>query len=182
VKRKIVVFAVMVLAVAVLLAVAIYHKSHPFTPPAGVSQGHPAPDFTLTDTQGHAVTLSQLHGKTVVLNFWATWCPPCQDEIPWFVDMQRQYGAQGVQVVGISMDDPRDHNDVIKFAAKKGVNYPILFGQQSVADLYGGVEYLPTTYYINRDGVVVERVFGQPGSRDEVERAVKLALAARPTS
>jgi peroxiredoxin len=181
VKRKIVAFAGMVLVVAVLLAAAIYRKGHSFTPPAGISQGHPAPDFTLTDTQGHPFTLSQLHGKIVVLNFWATWCPPCKDEIPWFVDLQKQYGAQGLQVVGVSMDDPSDRNDVIKFAKEAGVNYPVVLGQQSVADLYGGIEYLPTTFYIGRDGVVVERVFGQPGSRDEVEKAVKLALAAKPT-
>jgi cytochrome c biogenesis protein CcmG/thiol:disulfide interchange protein DsbE len=170
----------MVLVMAILLGVAIYRKMYPFNPPAGLNKGHSVPDLTLTDTQGHQLSLSQFRGKVVVVNFWATWCPPCKEEIPWFVEMQRRYGAQGVQVVGISMDEPRDRNDVIKFAAKTGVNYPILYGSQSVADQFGGIEFLPTTYYIDREGIVVERVLGQPNNRDEVEKNVKLAIAAKP--
>lgn len=179
-KRNLIVMAVGVVLMSVLLAIAVYRKVYPFHPAPGLAKGQMAPEFILTDTQGHAVKLSELRGKAVVLNFWATWCPPCKEEIPWFVDVQTRYAAQGVQVIGVSMDDARDHDDVIKFAAEQHINYPILFGQETVAQRYGGVDYLPTTYYIDRDGVVVERVFGQPGDRKEIDQAVQQLLSARP--
>ena len=84
---------------------------------ASSTPGHDAPDFVLTDLQGNTVKLSDLRGKAVVLNFWATWCPPCKEEIPWLVDLQKRYGSQGLQIVGISMDDG-DPKDVVKFAAE----------------------------------------------------------------
>jgi cytochrome c biogenesis protein CcmG/thiol:disulfide interchange protein DsbE len=157
----------------------------PHAGPAGsaaASTGHDAPDFVLTDLQGHNVKLSDLRGKAVVLNFWATWCPPCKAEIPWFIEMQKRYGAQGLQIVGINMDDG-DPKDVVKFAAENSINYPVLFGQDKVADLYGGIDYLPTTFYIDRNGVVLDRVFGQP-EREEIEKNIQRAIAttAKPVS
>jgi peroxiredoxin len=186
VKRKIVVFATMVVVVAGLLMLAKFQRKFPsqhFVGGAAASvaaKGHNAPDFVLTDLQGHTVKLSDLRGKAVVLNFWATWCPPCKAEIPWFVELQKRYGAQGLQVVGVSMDDG-DQNDVEKFAAENSINYPILFGQEKVAEQYGGIDYLPTTFYIDRNGVVMERVFGQP-ERAEIEQNVKRAIASKPRS
>jgi cytochrome c biogenesis protein CcmG/thiol:disulfide interchange protein DsbE len=151
------------------------------TGPAGsasASAGHDAPDFVLTDLKGNPVKLSDLRGKAVVLNFWATWCPPCKEEIPWLVDLQKRYGAQGLQIVGINMDDG-DHKDVVKFASENSINYPVLFGQDKVADLYGGIDYLPTTFYIDRNGVVLDRVFGQP-ERGEIEKNIQRAIATTP--
>ena len=144
------------------------------------AKGRSAPDFVLTDLQGHALKLSDLRGKAVVLNFWATWCPPCKAEIPWFVQMQKQYGAQGLQVVGVNMDDG-DQSDVQKFAAANSINYPILFGQDKVAEAYGGIDYLPTTFYIDRNGVVLDRVFGER-ARAEIEQNVKRVIASKPSS
>jgi peroxiredoxin len=182
VKRKVIVFAVMVVIVAGLLLLAKFRGSLPggrarVAVPAG--KGQSAPDFVLTDLQGHTVKLSDLRGKAVVLNFWATWCPPCKEEIPWFVELQKRYGAQGLQIVGVAMDDG-DQKDVEKFAAANSINYPILFGKDKVADQYGGIEYLPTTFYIDRNGVVMDRVFGRPG-RDEIEQKVKRAIASSST-
>ena len=186
-KRNIVVFAVMVVVVAGLLLLAKHRLAARLTLPAGASSaavasapGHDAPDFVLTDLQGHTVKLSDLRGKAVVLNFWATWCPPCNEEIPWLVDLQKRYGSQGLQIVGIAMDDG-DPKDVVKFAAAHSINYPILYGQDKVADLYGGIDYLPTTFYIGRNGVVLDRVFGQAG-RDEIEKDVQAAIATKPVS
>lgn len=180
-KRKVVVFAVIVVVVAGLLLMARYQGRAPALPRAhtAASKGQNAPDFVLTDLQGHAVKLSDLRGKAVVLNFWATWCPPCKEEIPWFVDLQKRYGAQGLQVIGISMDDDGDQKNVVRFVSENSVNYPILLGKEKVAEQYGGIDYLPTTFYIDRNGVVIERVFGQPGSRDEIEKDVKLAIASK---
>jgi len=76
------------------------------------------------------------------------------------------------------MDDDGDQKDVAKFAAANSINYPVLLGKDNVANQYGGIEYLPTTFYIGRDGVVVDRVFGQPDSRDEIEKNIKRVLAS----
>ncbi len=180
-KRKIDIFTVMVVVLAGLLLLARFEEKRPAgvaRTPAVASDGRAAPDFVLTDLQGHNLRLSDLRGKAVVLNFWATWCPPCKQEIPWFVELQKRYGAEGLQVVGVSMDDDGDQKDVAKFAAEHSINYPVLLGKNSVADQYGGIDYLPTTFYIGRNGVVLDRVFGQPGSRDEIEQNVKRALAS----
>ena len=95
-------------------------------------------------------------------------------------ELQKRYGAQGLQVVGVSMDDG-DQKDVEKFAAENSINYPVLFGKDSVADQYGGISYLPTTFYIDRNGVVLNRVFGQAG-RDEIEQDVKRAIDSKAHS
>ena len=71
----------------------------------GDAKGQPAPEFELKDLAGKNVRLSDYRGKVVLLNFWATWCPPCKEEMPWFVDLQRRYGAQGLQVIGVALDD-----------------------------------------------------------------------------
>lgn len=179
-KRRIVTFAVMVVVVAGLLVLAKYQGKFPAgRSAAAATKGREAPDFVLTDLQGRAVKLSDLRGKAVVLNFWATWCPPCKEEIPWFVDMQKRYGAEGLQIVGVSMDDEGDQKTVAKFAAEHAINYPVLLGKETVAGAYGGIDYLPTTFYIDRSGVVMNRVFGQPG-RSEIEQNIKNALASKP--
>ncbi len=111
----------------------------------------PAPDFTLKDATGQAVKLSDYKGKVVLLNFWATWCGPCALEIPWFEQFEQQYKSRGFEVVGVSMDE--DGWSAIKpFIAEHKVNYRILLGNDSVGELYGGVDSLPTTFIIDRDG------------------------------
>jgi peroxiredoxin len=138
--------------------------------------GQTAPDFALQDIDGHTVRLSDLRGKAVVLNFWATWCPPCKAEIPWFIDLQNKYGPQGLQIVGVSMDDG-GMAAVVPFARKIGINYKVLLGNSDVSDMYGGIYSLPTTFYIGRDGRVLEYV---PGliTHYEIERNIKAALAS----
>jgi peroxiredoxin len=111
----------------------------------------PAPDFTLKDASGNPVKLSDFHGKVVLLNFWATWCGPCALEVPWFVEFEQQMKSRGLEVVGVSMDE--EGWSVIKpFLAEHKVNYRVLLGNDSVSQLYGGVESLPTTFIIDRDG------------------------------
>jgi len=121
--------------------------------------GKPAPDFTLASLDGKNVSLSDFRGQAVLLNFWATWCGPCKVEMPWFVELQKEYGPQGLQIVGVAMDDA-SQEDIEKFAKEMGVNYTILLGKESVGQLYGGVDVLPTTFFIDRDGKVVAREFG----------------------
>jgi cytochrome c biogenesis protein CcmG/thiol:disulfide interchange protein DsbE len=110
-----------------------------------------APNFSLKDADGRSVQLADYRGKVVLLNFWATWCTPCRAEIPWFVDFERRHKEQGFAVVGISMDE--DGWAAVKpFASRLGINYRILMGTDTVAQLYGGVESLPTTFLIDREG------------------------------
>ena len=140
-------------------------------------QGQVAPDFSLASLNGEKLKLSDFRGKAVLLNFWATWCEPCKVEMPWFVDLQKKYGSQGLQVLGVAMDDASP-KDIDEFAKKMGVNYPIVIGKEAVGDQYGGIPYLPSTFYIDRQGKVVERVFGLV-SRSEIESNIQKALASQ---
>jgi peroxiredoxin len=133
-----------------------------------------APDFTLQSLDGKTIHLSDFRGKAVVLNFWATWCGPCKIEMPWFVDLQRQYGPAGVQFLGVAMDDAST-KEIAEFAQSMNVNYPILIGKEAVGDAYGGVQFLPETFYIDRNGKVVDKGFGLK-SRSEIEDDIKKIL------
>ena len=137
--------------------------------------GKPAPDFTLESLEGKNIHLSGYKGQAVLLNFWATWCGPCKIEMPWFVELQKEYGPQGLQIVGVAMDDA-SKEDIAKFAKDLGVNYPILLGKESVGEAYGGVQFLPTTFFIDRDSKVLEREFGLK-SRSIFEDNIKKALS-----
>ncbi len=139
-----------------------------------------APDFTLESLDGKTMKLSDFRGKAVLLNFWATWCGPCKIEMPWFVELQNQYAAQGFQIVGVAMDDA-SKEDIGKFAKDMGVNYPILIGKESVGDQYGGVPALPESFLIGRDGKIVDKIIGLRG-KAEIEDAIKRAINTQPAS
>ena len=141
---------------------------------ARLTQSSLAPDFSLESLDGRNLRLSDLRGKAVLLNFWATWCGPCKIEMPWFVDLQKQYGSQGLQIVGVAMDDA-SKEDIGKFAKDMGVNYPILIGKESVGDQYGGVPALPESFLISRDGKIVDKIIGLRGKAD-IEEAIKKTL------
>src|ERR1700716_3404444 len=137
-----------------------------------------APDFSLESLDGKHMRLSDLRGKAVLLNFWATWCGPCKIEMPWFVDLQNQYGSQGLQIVGVAMDDA-SKEDIAKFAKDMGVNYPILIGKEAVGDAYGGVPAMPESFFIGRDGKVVDKILGLKG-KGEIEDSIRKALKPQP--
>jgi thiol-disulfide isomerase/thioredoxin len=141
--------------------------------------GSLAPDFELPALDGKKVRLSELRGKAVLLNFWATYCGPCKIEMPWFVELQKEYGPQGFQIVGVAMDDASTE-EIAKFAKEMGVNYPILIGQDSVAQSYGGVSVLPTTFFIDRDGKVTAREFGLRSRSDFVDDIKKAMGQGHP--
>ncbi len=118
-----------------------------------------APAWQLQDLQGKSVKLSDFKGKVVLLNFWATWCPPCREEIPDLISLQKQYAGQGLVIIGISMDEGGPAG-VQRFAKKYGVNYPIVMGDDKVSEAYGGIQVLPTTFIIDRKGKVVDGLLG----------------------
>jgi peroxiredoxin len=142
---------------AVVIAIAAWFALHR-TAPKQAGSSKLAPAFSLKDTAGHPMQLSDYRGKVVVLDFWATWCEPCKEEIPQLVDLQNRYGAQGLQVLGISMDDSED--PVREFQQKYKMNYPIAVGTSQVADEYGGVLGLPITFVIDKQGQIVSRHIG----------------------
>lgn len=118
-----------------------------------------APEIARTDLKGAHIDLRSLRGKVVLLNFWATWCAPCQLEIPVFSKWQQQYGAQGLQVVGISMDD--DAAPVRRLLSKLKPTYPVAMGDSKLGEQYGGVMGLPLSYLIDKKGVVRARFQGE---------------------
>lgn len=122
--------------------------------PEGPKKGDAAPDFTLKTLEGKPLQLSSLKGKAVMINFWATWCDPCKVETPWLVELQKKYGDQGFQVLGVAVDDSGE-KAIADYAHKMQMNYPILLGTEKVAELYGGVEGLPTNYFLDRSGKVI---------------------------
>ena len=144
--------------VAVMLFAGIRAARNNHTNNHGL-MGQVAPDFDLASLDGTSVKLSSLRGKAVLLNFWATYCAPCKVEMPWFVELQKEYGPQGFQIVGVTMDDAST-DDIAKFAKEMGVNYPILLGKEAVGLSYGGVNVLPTTFFLDRNGKVIAREFG----------------------
>jgi len=179
VKRDPVVIIVVAMVVALMLVFGLNlaHKSRSNASAAMQMQaGSAAPDFTLQSLDGKTIRLSDFRGKAVLLNFWATWCAPCKIEMPWFVELQKQYGPEGLQVVGVAMDDasPKDIGD---FAKEMGVNYPVLIGKEAVGDAYGGVQFLPENFYIDRNGKVLDRAFGLKG-RSEIEDEIKRIVAS----
>jgi peroxiredoxin len=140
-------------------------------------RGKKAPAFTLKTQDGRKVSLADYKGKAVLVNFWATWCVPCKLEMPWFVDLHKQYASQGFEILGVDEDDAKDYGQIDKFTKKIGVRYPILLGTETTSKAYGGVDVLPTSFYVGRDGKVVEEAAGLI-SRDEIEANIKKALAA----
>ena len=122
------------------------------------AQRRPAPDFTLPQLDGGDLRLSAYRGKVVLLDFWATWCDPCREEIPHFVELQQRYASSGLQIVGVSMDDSPD--PVHPFYQQFHMNYPVVMGTAQTGALYGGILGLPITFLIGRDGRIYAKHTG----------------------
>lgn len=123
--------------------------------------GERRPDFAVTDIHGDVRQMSEWDGKLVLLNFWATWCAPCRKEIPLLIQAQNEYGDQGLQIVGLAVDEPQP---VRQFAEKYGINYPLLVDAMKVVkiqDALQGGAGLPVSILIDRQGRVRERVVGE---------------------
>jgi thiol-disulfide isomerase/thioredoxin len=134
-----------------------------------------APDFTLQDARGARFSLSDYRGRVVLLNFWATWCTPCQAEIPWFSEFERSYGQRGFAVIGIAMDDD-GWKPVMPFLIAKGINYRVAVGNETLTQKYGGLEALPETLLIDREGRIAVRhvgVLGRNQSETEIVRLLR---------
>lgn len=136
----------------------------------------PAPAFVRLDLAGRRVRLGQYRGKVVLLNFWATWCGPCQVELPRFAEWQKRYGAQGFQVVAVSMDD--SETPVRRTVRRLHLDFPVVMGDAKLGEEYGGVLGLPVTFLIDRDGRVVKRIKGASDLK-ELEESVERVLDSK---
>ncbi|MDR3792661.1 MAG: TlpA disulfide reductase family protein [Terracidiphilus sp.] len=147
---------------------AILASASPATSQTAPARPHPpaigksAPVFVRPALDGGRVDLAALRGKVVLLDFWATWCAPCQAEMPTFANWQRQYTAQGLQVIGVSMDD--DATPVRRLATRLKINYPMVMGDEKLGAQYGGILGLPLIYLVGRDGVIRARFQGETDS------------------
>jgi cytochrome c biogenesis protein CcmG/thiol:disulfide interchange protein DsbE len=132
-------------------------------------------NFTLKNLDDVGVSLAEYAGKVILLDFWATWCLPCKVEIPMFIEFQEQYGPQGFQVIGVSVDDRLDQ--LVPYAAEMNINYPVLqgLGQDEMMDAFGPILGVPTTMLISRDGKICAV---HPGltAKEAFERDIKALL------
>src|SRR6516165_8874101 len=129
------------------------------TIPAG-EIGSRLPNFTVVDLQGHKISSADLQGKVVLIDFWATWCQPCKQEMPGYQKLLDRYGAQGLAVVGFKFDTMMDTEDPTKFAEKIGVRYPLAAATDDLKRKFGGIEGLPTTMLYDREGILRQKVIG----------------------
>ena len=136
----------------------------------------PAPDFTLKTLEGDSLQLSALNGRTVLLNFWATWCTPCLQEMPLLAQLHRKWEARGVTVLGISLDYG-DTEIITHYTNRLGIPYPILLGSDAVATAYKVIA-LPATYVIDADGMITNHITGLVNI-EELEAALNSQLKSQ---
>ncbi|HET9253449.1 MAG TPA: TlpA disulfide reductase family protein [Candidatus Eisenbacteria bacterium] len=168
-------------ALALLLAVSLTGTgcTTKTTSTQGGAVGTAAPAFALPNLEGKTVRNTDLQGKVVLLNFWATWCPPCRDEVPDFVRLQSKYRDQGLEIVGLSLDHG-GAQDVRPFADEYNVNYTMLIASQETADAFGGIQGVPTTFVLDRKGTIVKRFVGRAPA-EAFEEAIRPLLAQPAT-
>jgi len=142
------------------------------SPGGAVEAGKKAIGFTLSDIDGNRVSLADHSGKVVVLNFFADWCPPCRQEIPDFIELEEQYGAQGLSMIGVALVD---RSAAKAFSDKIGINYPILIDDGNVSAAYGPIRSIPTTFVIDREGKI-QKVYIGYRHKDVFEKDIKELL------
>jgi peroxiredoxin len=139
----------------------------------GAAKGSgPAPDFSLQDLDGRTVRLADLKGKVVLVEFWATWCPPCREAIPSLERLHRTYGGRGLVTLGVSLDEDR-WDSVASFARENGITYTVLRGDESVSSAYA-VRMIPLTVLVNKEGFIARQYVG--GDEKSLERDIKMLL------
>ena len=177
--RKIIIVGIA--AVAVVVGLYLLNRHHGVSPSLRVTSAeHPlAPDFSLPDMTGQQLALSDYRGKVVLLDFWATWCEPCREEVPHFVGLQNKLGDRGLQIIGVSMDDGPE--PVRDFYRQFKINYPVVMGNAKIGELYGGVLGLPIAFVIGRDGSIYSKHIGAT-EISLLERAIEAQLQAQEPS
>jgi thiol-disulfide isomerase/thioredoxin len=164
---------------AVGLAGCNQHSTSPAQPKEEVIAageiGSRLPGFSVKDLQGREISSADLHGKVVLIDFWATWCQPCKKEMPGYQKLVDRYGSRGLAVVGFKFDTVRDMEDPVLFAKKLGIRYPLVVATDDLKQKFGGIEGLPTTMLYDRQGMLCTKVVGFEYT-DNFESALKLLL------
>jgi thiol-disulfide isomerase/thioredoxin len=148
--------------------------------------GKTAPDFKLQDMSGKKVTLADYKGKALLINFWATWCGPCKLETPWLVELRNEYAPKGFEILGIDSENDdlkpddkdgwaQDKAAVARFIKQEKMPYPVLLDGDSISNEYGGLEAMPTSFWVDRSGKVIAAQMGIT-SKDDMEAKIKKAL------
>jgi thiol-disulfide isomerase/thioredoxin len=148
--------------------------------------GKTAPDFKLQDMSGKKVTLADYKGKALLINFWATWCGPCKLETPWLVELRNEYAPKGFEILGIDSENDdlkpddkdgwaQDKAAVARFVKQEKMPYPVLLDGDSISNEYGGLEAMPTSFWVDRSGKVIAAQMGIT-SKDDMEAKIKKAL------
>lgn len=180
-KHKTILFAGLgaVAMVALLALVATpSHLSLANAAEAASADPVPGPAWQLKNVNGQPVKSSDFAGKVVILDFWATWCPPCRMEIPGFIELQKQYADKGLVVIGVSLDQDGAAG-VKQFMDKQGMTYPVVLGDQKIVSAFGGVEGIPTTFIIDRKGRIIRKHVGYT-EKSEFEAEIKPLLNQPP--
>jgi peroxiredoxin len=150
--------------------------------------GKPAPEFSLPDVGGKKVSLADYKGKALLINFWATWCGPCKVETPWLVELRNQYASQGFEIIGISAEGDdvgpsdkegwdRDKSAIVKFVHDEHMPYPVLMDGDSLSKPYGGLDAMPTSFFVDRSGKIVAAQMGIT-SKSDMEANIRKALGS----
>jgi len=152
--------------------------------PNAVDISAKAPDVVFKDLSGKSISLAQYQGRVVLVNFWATWCDPCQVEIPWLIEMQEKYGPRGFTVIGVAMDDEgksvvepfvQKERFTVNNKPEQSINYPIVLGNDEIAEKFGGLLGYPTSVLISPEGHEVKRFDGLI-NYDELVAAIQSLL------
>jgi thiol-disulfide isomerase/thioredoxin len=140
------------------------HSASPAQPKEAVvlpgNIGSRLPEFSAKDLQGRAISSSELRGKVVLVDFWATWCQPCKQEMPGYQRLADEYGSRGFAVIGFKATMMKDVEDPLRFAKKIGVHYPLVVATDDLMQKFGGIEGLPTTLLYDRQGILRNKVIG----------------------
>ena len=137
--------------------------------------GSRLPEFNVSDLHGHKLSSAGLQGKVVLVDFWATWCQPCEKEMPGYQKLLDSYGSRGFVVVGFKFDTMMDTQDPIRFAKRIGIRYPLAVATDDLKQKFGGIEGLPTTMLFDRQGVLRTKIIGFEYT-NTFEREVKALL------
>lgn len=148
----------LIVLASVVVAVFFWYSHRAIPSPSTQVEHALAPDFSLPNISGGQLTLSSYRGKVVLLDFWATWCTPCREEIPRFVQLQNDYGPHGLEIIGVSMDDSPD--PVRDFYQHFHMNYPVVMGNAKTGELYGGILGLPIAFVLDREGHISSKHIG----------------------
>jgi len=135
--------------------------------------GDKAPDFSLVDINGKMVSLSDFSGKAVILDFFASWCPPCKQEVPDFIELEKAYGDKGFAMIGVALEKA---DAAGAFAGKVGINYPVLVDDGKASGAYGPIRSIPTTFIIDKSGKIVKVYIGYREKsvfEDEIKELLK---------